>query len=54
MMKTTEETLKAVGVEDVPVIYAYNKADLIEGEIYLSKRKIQLSFPRVKKKVWNF
>ncbi|MBC1904609.1 GTPase HflX [Listeria innocua] len=34
MMKTTEETLKAVGVEDVPVIYAYNKADLIEGEIY--------------------
>ncbi|MBC1482265.1 GTPase HflX [Listeria sp. FSL L7-1485] len=34
MMKTTEETLKAVGVEDVPVIYAYNKADLLEDEIY--------------------
>ncbi|MBC2288957.1 GTPase HflX [Listeria welshimeri] len=34
MMKTTEETLKAVGVEDVPVIYAYNKADLLENEIY--------------------
>ncbi|ARM72405.1 GTP-binding domain-containing protein [Listeria monocytogenes] len=34
MMKTTEETLKAVGVEDVPVIYAYNKADLLEDEMY--------------------
>lgn len=34
MMQTTEETLKAVGVEDVPVIYAYNKADLLEDEIY--------------------
>ncbi|HAB7254581.1 TPA_asm: GTPase HflX [Listeria monocytogenes] len=34
MMKTTEETLKVVGVEDVPVIYAYNKADLLEDEMY--------------------
>lgn len=34
MMKMMEEMLKVVGVEDVLVIYVYNKVDLIEGEIY--------------------
>lgn len=28
MMEVTEQTLKAVGVEDIPTIYVYNKADL--------------------------
>lgn len=28
MMDVTNETLKAVGVEDIPTIYVYNKADL--------------------------
>lgn len=27
MMQVTEETLKAIGVEDVPTIYVYNKSD---------------------------
>ncbi|AVK62065.1 GTPase HflX [Lactobacillus sp. CBA3606] len=31
MMATTEATLKAIGVHDVPMIYAYNKADLTEA-----------------------
>lgn len=33
MMDITEQTLKAIGVEDVPTIYAYNKADLLEMEL---------------------
>ncbi len=44
---TTNETLKSIGVEDIPTIYAFNKADLagidfpqIEGDsIYLSAKK---------------
>ncbi|WP_419348710.1 GTPase, partial [Acinetobacter baumannii] len=28
MMKTTQETLDSLGVKDIPVIEAYNKADL--------------------------
>lgn len=48
---TTNETLKSIGVEDVPTIYAFNKADLanmdypqIEGNaVYLSaKQKVGL------------
>ncbi len=34
MIDVTNETLEAVGVEDVPVIYVYNKADLAEGIRY--------------------
>ena len=30
MMDVTNETLKAVGVEDIPTIYVYNKSDLAE------------------------
>ncbi|MFY2308676.1 GTPase HflX [Lysinibacillus fusiformis] len=30
MMDVTNETLKAVGVEDIPTIYVYNKADLAQ------------------------
>ncbi|MHC9537322.1 GTPase HflX [Dellaglioa sp. BT-FLS60] len=30
MIQTTEETLKAIGVENIPMIYAYNKADLAD------------------------
>ncbi|WP_040285567.1 GTPase HflX [Sporosarcina koreensis] len=37
MIDVTNETLEAVGVEDVPVLYVYNKADQAEG----------LSYPRV-------
>lgn len=33
MMDITEQTLKAIGVEDIPTIYAYNKADLLEIEL---------------------
>lgn len=29
----TNETLKAIGIEDIPMIYAYNKIDLKEDEI---------------------
>ena len=31
MIKTTEETLKEIGVEIIPMIYAFNKADLTEA-----------------------
>ena len=50
-IKTTNETLKSIGIEDVPTIYAFNKADLanmdypqIEGNaVYLSaKQKVGL------------
>ncbi|EUJ30317.1 hypothetical protein MFLO_10858 [Listeria floridensis FSL S10-1187] len=34
MIEMTEKTLKEVGVEDVPMLFAYNKADLIEGAGY--------------------
>ena len=30
MMDVTNETLKAVGVEDIPTIYVYNKADIAD------------------------
>jgi GTP-binding protein HflX len=30
MMNVTNETLKAVGVEDIPTIYVYNKADIAD------------------------
>jgi GTPase len=47
MMDVTNETLKAVGVEDIPTIYVYNKSDLanvryplVSGEnIWLSAKK---------------
>ena len=32
MMATTEKTLKEIGVHDVPMIYAFNKADLTEAD----------------------
>lgn len=32
MIKTTEETLKEIGVENIPMIYAFNKADLTEAQ----------------------
>ena len=31
MIKTTEEMLKEIGVENIPMIYAFNKADLTEA-----------------------
>lgn len=31
MIKTTETTLKEIGVENIPMIYAFNKADLTEA-----------------------
>lgn len=33
MIKTTNETLEEIGVKDIPVIYVYNKIDLLNGEI---------------------
>jgi len=33
MMDITEQTLKAIGVKEIPTIYAYNKADLLEMEL---------------------
>lgn len=46
-MAVTDETLKALGADQIPTIYAYNKADLtdlpypqIEGDnVYLSAKK---------------
>ncbi|MGN1385715.1 MAG: GTPase HflX [Bacillus sp. (in: firmicutes)] len=47
LIDTTNETLKSIGIEDIPTIIAYNKADLadvpfpsIEGEaVYLSAKQ---------------
>ncbi|VDG17812.1 GTPase HflX [Lactiplantibacillus mudanjiangensis] len=43
MMATTEETLKAIGVHDVPMLYAYNKADLTEAN-YPNQQDDQLIY----------
>ncbi|MFB5284989.1 GTPase HflX [Peribacillus sp. Hz7] len=47
MIEITNETLKGIGIKEIPTIFAYNKADLTEGEIprvagdriYLSAKK---------------
>lgn len=33
LIQITQDTLKDIGIEDIPTIYAYNKADLVEIEI---------------------
>jgi GTP-binding protein HflX len=64
MMATTEETLKAIGVHDVPMLYAYNKADLTEANypnqtddqlIYAAKdeKSIQVLTKMIKAKVFK-
>lgn len=32
-IEVTKETLKELGADNIPIIYAYNKTDLVEGEI---------------------
>jgi GTPase len=32
LMKVTDETLDDIGVGDIPVVYAFNKAELVDGE----------------------
>ncbi|EPY2275531.1 GTPase HflX [Clostridium sporogenes] len=32
-IEVTKETLKELGADNIPIIYAYNKADLVEGEM---------------------
>ncbi|MCM3341576.1 GTPase HflX [Paenibacillus sp. MER TA 81-3] len=39
-IRITNETLKAIDVEDIPMIYAYNKIDLKEGDIPQSQDNI--------------
>lgn len=52
LIETTNKTLKSIGVEDVPTIFAFNKADLVDGDfpkiegdiVYLSaKQKIGIT-----------
>lgn len=43
MMATTEKTLKEIGVHDVPMIYAFNKADLTEAD-YPNQQDDQLIY----------
>jgi GTP-binding protein HflX len=31
-MEVTKETLKSIGVKDIPVVYVYNKVDLLQNE----------------------
>lgn len=44
-IQITENTLKDIGVKDIPILYVYNKCDLVEShlanenEIYISARK---------------
>ncbi|KLD58971.1 hypothetical protein WP50_22135, partial [Lactiplantibacillus plantarum] len=42
-MATTEKTLKEIGVHDVPMIYAFNKADLTEAD-YPNQQDDQLIY----------
>ncbi len=34
-IKVTEQVLKEIGVEDIPIIYVFNKIDLVEGYFYI-------------------
>ncbi len=44
MIEITNQVLKEIGVEDVPVIYVYNKADLIDFSIpFVDKNTVTLS-----------
>ncbi|WP_034762328.1 GTPase HflX [Rossellomorea vietnamensis] len=44
LMNVTDKTLKGIGVGDIPVIYAFNKAELVEGEVpRVEKDRIYLS-----------
>ncbi|MGD6959625.1 GTPase HflX [Rossellomorea aquimaris] len=44
LMKVTDKTLEDIGVGDIPVIYAFNKAELVEGEVpRIEKDRIYLS-----------
>lgn len=42
-IEVTNETLKELGVENIPVIYVYNKIDLVEGEILKEKDCVYIS-----------
>lgn len=37
-IEVTKETLKELGAGNIPIIYAYNKTDLVEGEITKDKK----------------
>ena len=39
-MEVTKETLKEIGAADVPILYVFNKADLLEGEDAIKIPKI--------------
>lgn len=44
LMEVTEQTLQDIGAVDIPVIYAFNKADLTEMTIpYVEQNKVYLS-----------
>lgn len=34
-METTKEVLESIGCKDIPVVYAYNKMDLVQNEVLL-------------------
>lgn len=36
-MNTTEQVLKEIGVEDIPIVTVFNKIDLLEEEFFISK-----------------
>lgn len=44
MIETTQNVLKEIGVDDIPIIYAYNKADLIDFDIpFVHNNSVTLS-----------
>ena len=62
-IEVTNNTLREIGVENIPVIYAFNKIDLVDGEIlkeeecvYISgknKEGIEELVKRISKKVFS-
>lgn len=52
-MEVTKETLKEIGAADVPVLYVFNKADLLEGEDAVKIPKIteQAIYMSAKKRI---
>lgn len=37
LMEVTEQTLREIGASDIPMIYVYNKADLVDAEVELPR-----------------
>ena len=42
-MNTTQQVLKEIGVEDIPIVTVFNKIDLLEENFFISKENNKIS-----------